>query len=57
MALSAGKEAIAAVGGAQRYARHRPEQTLLYRMVEQHYPAFRAQMAAGGRVLATYCAA
>ncbi len=23
------------------YARHRPEDTLLYRLVEQHYPAFR----------------
>ena len=25
---------------APRYARHRPEQTLLYRIVAQHYPAF-----------------
>lgn len=23
------------------YARHRPENTLLYQLVEQHYPAFR----------------
>lgn len=25
-----------------RYAQHRPEETLLYRLVEAHYPAFRA---------------
>src|SRR5689334_364238 len=24
------------------YARHRPEETLLYRLVEEHYPAFLA---------------
>ncbi len=33
---------------AGRYQRHRPEQTLLYRIVEQHYPAFTAQLAAQG---------
>ena len=25
--------------GVSRYRRHRPEQTLLYRIVAQHYPA------------------
>ena len=34
--------------GAHRYERHRPEQTLLYRLVEQHYPAFVAELAAAG---------
>jgi len=27
------------------YARHRPESTLLYQLVEQHYPAFREKRA------------
>ncbi len=39
---------------AGRYQRHRPEQTLLYRIVEQHYPAFAAQFAAQGRDLSAY---
>ncbi|MCU7936695.1 MAG: hypothetical protein KZQ99_17755 [Candidatus Thiodiazotropha sp. (ex Dulcina madagascariensis)] len=30
---------------AGRYQRHRPEQTLLYRIIEQHYPAFIAHLA------------
>jgi ribosomal protein S27E len=33
------------------YARHRPEQTLLYRLVEQHYPALLAAREAAGRSL------
>jgi hypothetical protein len=33
------------------YARHRPEATLLYRLVEQHYPAFRELRAETGRSL------
>ena len=37
--------------GAPAYARHRPEQTLLYRLVEEHYPAFVARLAAEGRTL------
>lgn len=28
-----------------RYQRHRPEQTLLYRIVEEYYPAFAAHLA------------
>ena len=30
------------------YARHRPETTLLYQLVEQHYPPFRELRAAAG---------
>ena len=30
---------------ASRYQRHRPEQTLLYRIVEEYYPAFAAHLA------------
>lgn len=33
---------------AGRYQRHRPEHTLLYQIVEQHYPAFTAHLAAQG---------
>jgi hypothetical protein len=33
------------------YARHRPESTLLYQLVEQHYPAFRELRAETGRPL------
>ena len=43
----AGKDAT----GVVSYARHRPEQTLLYQLVEQHYPAFAALREAQGRPL------
>ena len=33
------------------YQRHRPERTLLYRLIKVHYPAFADLMAAQGRVL------
>jgi hypothetical protein len=33
------------------YRRHQPEQTLLYQIVEQHYPEFREVMAAQGKTL------
>jgi len=39
--LPAGREASPG-GGAFRYARHRPERTLLYQLVEEYYPAFLA---------------
>ena len=38
-------------GGAGGYRRHRPDETLLYLVVSQHYPAFVEQMAADGRPL------
>ena len=34
-----------------RFERHRPELTLLYRLVEQYYPDFEMQWASEGRVL------
>jgi hypothetical protein len=37
-----------------RYAQHRPESTLLYRLVEQHYPDFRELRAREGRSLPDY---
>jgi hypothetical protein len=36
------------------YAQHRPEATLLYQLVEQHYPAFRELRAEAGRPLPEY---
>lgn len=36
------------------YQRHRPEQTLLYRIVDEYYPAFAAHLAEQGRELPDY---
>jgi hypothetical protein len=38
-------------GAPGRYERYRPEQTLLYQIIAQHYHAFLAQLAAEGRTL------
>jgi len=51
----AGREAVLGAE-AHRYERHRPEQTLLYQLVEQYYPAFVAALAAEGREVAAYVA-
>lgn len=40
--------------GAGRYQRHRPEQTLFYRIVEAYYPTFAAHLAEQGRELPGY---
>lgn len=50
---SPGKDARAA-GSAVPYERHRPETTLLYQLVEAHYPAFVAQLATRGTPLPEY---
>ena len=44
-----GKDAGTARAG--EYAQHRPEQTLLYPLVEAHYPAFVAHLGARERML------
>lgn len=49
----AGKDASPA-GGAVRYERHRPKTTLLYQLVDAHYPAFADRMAAHGTPLPAY---
>ncbi len=36
---------------APRYERHRPEQTLLYQIVDKHYPEFLVQLTAEGKSL------
>lgn len=37
-----------------RYQSHRPEQTLLYQIVDEYYPAFAALMAEQGKELPAY---
>ena len=51
--LSIGREASPSVG-ASHYARHRPERTLLYQIVQEYYPAFVSTLAAQGTVLPDY---
>ena len=51
--LPAGREASLDVG-ALVYERHRPEQTLLYQIIDQHYPDFLSAMQAQGRPLPGY---
>jgi len=53
LALPTGREASSG-GGAARYERHRPERTLLYRLVLEYYPAFKAHLAVQGTVLPGY---
>ena len=48
--FSAGREAGSGVG-APPYVRHRPERTLLYQIVDEYYPAFKAHLAAQGNAL------
>jgi len=51
--FSAGREASSGVG-APPYVRHRPERTLLYQIVDEYYPAFKAHLAAQGNALPGY---
>ena len=39
------------VPGGLQHARHRPEETLLYRIIDHYYPDFVAQFEAEGRSL------
>ena len=52
--IPAGREACSGSGSAGYYERHRPDQTLLYQIIEQHYPVFSALMAEQGRELPGY---
>ncbi len=51
--LPAGREASSGVS-APPYLRHRPERILLYQLVEEYYPAFKAHLAAQGTALPVY---
>ena len=44
----------AAVEHPVHYERHRPEHSLLYRLVDEHFPAFKAQLEAQGTDLPHY---
>ncbi len=46
--------ALPAVLPTARYTRHRPEATLLYDLVDQHYPPFLAALEQDGRSLPTF---
>ena len=52
--LTVGRDAYAGLDHAVRYARHRPEQTLLYQIVQTHTPAFLVELAARERTLPDY---
>ncbi len=43
-----------ATGIVPTYQRHRPEQTLLYQIIEQHYPDFADHLAAQSRLPPLY---
>ena len=49
--LTAGKEASAGIERAAHDARHRPEQTRLYQIVQTRYPAFLSELASRDRRL------
>ncbi len=51
--LPAGREASGGVGEFV-YERHRPERTLLYQLVEEHYPALKDHLLAKGTALPGY---
>ena len=51
--FSAGRVASSGIG-APPYVRHRPGRTLLYQLVEEYYPAFKAHLASQGTDLAGY---
>jgi len=53
LALLAGREARSGAGGFVS-ERHRPERTLLYKLVEEYYPALKAHLASEGRDLPAY---
>jgi hypothetical protein len=48
--LPAGRDVSLGVG-AYCYTRHRPERALLYQLVREHYPAFKAHLAVQDAVL------
>ncbi len=52
--IPAGRDARSVADSAGYYERHRPDQTLLYQIIEQHYPVFSALMAEQGRELPGY---
>ena len=54
MASERGRPRAPPFGDPPGYVRHRPEWTVLYQLVERHYPDFLALRAAAGRPLPRY---
>ncbi len=52
--IPAGREARPVADSARNYERRRPDETLLYRIIEQYYPVLSALMAEQGRELPAY---
>lgn len=52
--IPAGRDACSVADSAGYYQRRRPDQTLPYQIIEQHYPVFSALMAEQGRALPGY---
>ena len=52
--IPAGREARPVAGGAKHYERRRPDETLLYQIIEQHYPVFLSLRAEEDRALPGY---
>ncbi len=53
MLQNTGKEA-SLCKGTESYTRHRPERTLLYQLIQAHYPFFEAHCAEQGKPLPAY---
>lgn len=45
---------MASASSAKGYKRHRPEQNLLYKLVERYYPEIESLMTAQGKPLPVY---
>ena len=54
MLLLPARRGASSGAGAPPYVRHRPERTLLYQVVAEHYPALKAHLAAQGNALPGY---
>ena len=54
MSHNAAARSAGRVNGAYHYQRHQPEQTLLYLLIEQHYPVFSTHLAEQVRGLPEY---
>ena len=52
--IPAGRDARSVADSARHYERRGPDETLLYQIIEQHYPVFSELMAEQGRELPAY---
>jgi hypothetical protein len=54
MGLPSHQDRQAKLNRAGVYARHRPETTLLYQIIQEYWPGFQAELANHGKYLPTY---